>query len=100
MGAIPCHAVTSILGISKTVFRMDPAFSRNAAVGGVHISLPVFPLSLHKVGILALKAVGEKNLKSSGESMGSFLVLEKLLVFFFPQENSPNYRICFHIKHI
>lgn len=102
MEAIPCHAVISILGISKTVFRMDAAFSRDAAVGGIHISLPVFSLSLHKafqVGILALKAVGGKNLQSSGEGMGSFLVIEKLLVFCFPQENSPNYRICFHIKH-
>lgn len=39
------------------------AFSRDAAVGGVEISLPVSSLSLHKAfqaSILALKADGEK----------------------------------------
>lgn len=65
MGVIPCHAVFSILGISKTVFRMDPDFSQDAAVLTVQISLPIFSLSLHKafqVGILALKEIGGKTL--------------------------------------
>lgn len=66
-------------------------------MGSVQISLPVFSLSLHKalqVGILALKAIGGKNLQSS-ESVGGVLVLGNLLVFFFPQANSPEDRICF-----
>ena len=63
--------------LRNPVFRLDPAFSRDAPAGSVHgrtISLPASSLSLHRAfqaGIRVLKAVAKKSINPVVRAWGA-----------------------------